>query len=35
MKEFYITDKTGKYIEDIDEAINNSSEKIKKNCYNF
>ena len=23
MKEFYITDKAGKYIEDIDEAINN------------
>ena len=27
MKEFYITDKAGNYIEDIDKAINNSSEK--------
>ena len=27
MKEFYITDKVGNYIEDIDKAINNSSEK--------
>ena len=34
MKEFYITDKAGNYIEDIDEAINNSSEGIK-NCYQF
>ena len=32
MKEFYITDKAGTYIEDIDEAINNSLEEIK-NCY--
>ena len=32
MKEFYITDKAGNYIEDIDEAINNSLEEIK-NCY--
>ena len=29
MKEFYITDKAGNYIEDIDEAINNSLEEIK------
>ena len=34
MKEFYITDKAGNYIEDIDEAINNSLEEIK-NCYQF
>ena len=32
MREFYITDKAGNYIEDIDEAINNSLEEIK-NCY--
>ena len=32
MKEFYITDKAGNYIEDIDEAINNSLEEIG-NCY--
>ena len=32
MKELYITDKAGNYIEDIDEAINNSLEAIK-NCY--
>ena len=29
MKEFYITDKAGNNIEDIDEAINNSLEEIK------
>ena len=34
MNEFYITDKAGNYIEDIDEAINNSLEQIK-NCYQF
>ena len=34
MKEFYITDKAGNYIEGIDEAINNSLEEIK-NCYQF
>ena len=34
MKEFYITDKTGNYIEDIDAALNNSLEEIK-NCYQF
>ena len=34
MKEFYITDKAGIYIEDIDEAINNSLEEIK-NCYHY
>ena len=34
MKEFYITVKAGNYIEDIDEAINNSLEDIK-NCYQF
>ena len=34
MKEFYITDKAGNYIEYIDEAINNSLEEIK-NCYQF
>ena len=34
MKEFYITDKAGNYIEDIDEAINNSLEEIK-NSYQF
>ena len=32
MKEFYITDKAGNYIEYIDEAINNSLEEIKS-CY--
>ena len=34
MKEFYNTDITlkGNYIEDIDEAINNSLEE-NKNCY--
>ena len=34
MREFYITDKGGNYIEDIDEATNYSSEEIK-NCYQF
>ena len=32
MSEFYITDKGGNYIEDIDEATNYSLEEIK-NCY--
>ena len=34
MKEFYITDKAGNYIEDIDEAMKNTLEEIK-NCYQF
>ena len=34
MKEFFITDKAGNYIEDIDEAINNSLDEIKS-CYQF
>ena len=34
MRELYITDKVGIYIEDIDEAINYSLEEIK-NCYQF
>ena len=34
MKEFYITDKEGNYIKDIDEATNYSLEEIKK-CYQF
>ena len=34
MREFYITDKVGNYIEDIDETINNSLEEIK-NCYRY
>ena len=34
MREFYITDKNGNYIEDIDEAINNSLEEIK-NRYQY
>ena len=34
MREFYITDKAGNYIEDIDEAINNSLEE-NKNCYQY
>ena len=34
MREFYITDKGGNYIEDIDEATNYSLEQIK-NCYQF
>ena len=29
MKKFYITDKAGNFIEDIDEAIINSLEEIK------
>ena len=34
MREFYITDKGGNYIEDIDESTNYSLEEIK-NCYQF
>ena len=34
MQEFYITDKAGNFIEDIDEAITNSLEEFK-NCYQF
>ena len=34
IKEFYITDKGGNYIEDIDEAINNSLKEIKI-CYQY
>ena len=34
MREFYITEKGGNYIEDIDEATNYSLEEIK-NCYQF
>ena len=34
MREFYITDKGGNYIEDIDEATNYSLEEIK-NCYQY
>ena len=34
MREFFITDKAGNYIEDIDEAVNNSLEEIK-NCYQY
>ena len=34
MKEFYVTDKAGNYIEEIDEAINNSLEE-NENCYQF
>ena len=34
MREFYITDKGGNYIEDIDEATNYSLEEIK-NGYEF
>ena len=34
MREFYITDKGGNYLEDIDEATNYSLEEIK-NCYQF
>ena len=34
MREFYITDKGGNYIEDIDEATNYSLEEMK-NCYQF
>ena len=34
MKEFYITDKVENYIQDIDDAVNNSLDEIK-NCYQF
>ena len=34
MREFYITDKAGNYIEDMNEAINNSLEDIE-NCYQY
>ena len=34
LREFYFFDKAGNYIEDIDEAINNSLEEIK-NCYQY
>ena len=34
MKEFYITDEAGNFIEYLDEAINNSLEEIK-NCYQY
>ena len=34
MRELYITDKAGNYIEHIDEAINNYLEEIK-NCYQY
>ena len=34
MKEFYITDKAGNYIEDIDEAVNNSLNELKTG-YHF
>ena len=34
MREFYFPDKAGNYIEDINEAINNSLEAIK-NCYQY
>ena len=34
MREFYITDKAGNNIEDIDESINNSLNEIKS-CYQF
>ena len=34
MRDFYITDKAGNYIEDKDEAIINSLEEIK-NCYQY
>ena len=34
MREFYITNKGGNYLEDIDEATNYSLEEIK-NCYQF
>ena len=34
IREFYITDKGGNYIEDIDEATNYSLEEIK-NCFQF
>ena len=35
MREFYITDKGGNYIEDIDEATNYSLEEIKKTVTSF
>ena len=35
MKEFYFTDEVGNYIEDIDQAINNSLEEIKKIVTTF
>ena len=34
MGEFYVTDKAGNYIEDINEAVENSLEEIK-NCYQY
>ena len=34
MRKFYITDKDGNYIENIDEATNYSLEEIE-NCYQF
>ena len=34
MREFYITDKAGNYIEDIDDAVNISLDEIT-NCYEF
>ena len=34
MREFCITDKAGNYIEDIDDAVNNSFAEAK-NCYQF
>ena len=34
MREFYITDKAGNYIEDIDEAVTNSLDDIK-NGYHY
>ena len=34
MKEFFITDKAGNHIEDIDQGINSSLEEIK-NCHQF
>ena len=34
MREFYITDKGGNYIEEIDQATDYSLEEIK-NCYQF
>ena len=34
MREFYITDKAGNYIEDIDESVTSSLDEIK-NCYQY
>ena len=34
LRELYITDKAGNYIEDIDEAVKNSLDEIKS-CYQF